>query len=174
MTEKVMKENVEGAKIAFRANIEFNGSASEFGKVMEDLAKLRQRGLMIDTVPLPEKKVGRVMIETIPMPEFKGGGLKIGTWPTPEHKANTLMIGTVPLPEMPFPGIPPIAKLLSKEMMNRLARGMPRLKINEDIYGGMRNPHFHLGNEVVLLDRARFKELVGQVAMEMAKGLLNP
>lgn len=174
MAERVMKENIKGAEIAFRASIEFKGPANEFEKVMDDLAKLRKRGLMIDTVPLPEKKVGGMMIDTVPLPELGNEGLMIGTWPTPERKASRLMIDTVPLPERPFPGIPAITKLLTKEMLNKLVKGMPKVRIIKDINGGMRNPHLHVGNEVVLLDRAKFKELVGQVAAEMAKGWLRP
>jgi ABC-type siderophore export system fused ATPase/permease subunit len=50
---------------------------------------------------------------------------------------------------------------------------MPRLRINEGIRGGIRNPHFHVADEIVLLDDGRFKELVGQVAKELAKDLLE-
>jgi len=175
MTEKVRKENVKRAEIEFRASIGFKGPANEFEKVTVDLAKLRERGLMIETVPLPEKKSSGMMIDTVPLPELGNEGLMISTWPTPERKTSTLMIDTVPLPERPPPpGIPAIAKLLSKEMLNRLTKDMPKIKIIKDIDGGMRNAHLHVGNEVVLLDRARFKELVGQVAAEMAKGLLRP
>ena len=36
-----------------------------------------------------------------------------------------------------------------------------------DIAGGIRTPHLHLGDEVVLVDRNHFKSLLGQVAREV-------
>ena len=62
-------------------------------------------GLMIDTVPLPEKpaKADTAMIGTWPTPEkpAKADTLKIDTVPLPEKpaKADTAMIGTWPTPE---------------------------------------------------------------------------
>ena len=73
-------------------------------------------------------------------------------WP-PEHTA-----GCWPLP--PF-------RLLSKKIIDRVTEGMPRIII-KDIAGGIRDPHLHIGDEAVFLDRERFKELVGQVAMNVA------
>ena len=61
-----------------------------------------------------------------------------------------------------------IEKLLGRPALNRIAEGMPRLKIVKGIDGGMRDPHFHLGDEIVLLSRERFRELVGKAAMEIA------
>jgi len=163
-----MKEEID-----FKASIGYKGSREGFEKVAADLGRLRERGLMIETVPLPEKPKGKargmLMIDTVPLPEIEVGGFRIGTWPTPERG---LMIDTVPLPEKPFPGIWPITKLLSKELRDKIIQGMPRIKIN-DIDGGIRNPHFHIRNEVVLLDRAQWKKFVGQVAMELSKDLLR-
>lgn len=61
--------------------------------------------------------------------------------------------------------VPPF-RLLSKKAIERVTEGMPRIII-KDIAGGIRDPHLHIGEEAVLLDRAKFKELVGQVAMEL-------
>jgi len=164
----VMKEEID-----FKASIGFKGSREEFEKVAADLGTLRKRGLMIETVPLPEKPRvkarGMLMIDPVPLPEIEVGGLRIGTWPTPERG---LMIETVPLPDKPFPGIWPITKLLSKELRDKLMQDMPRIKIN-DIHGGIRNPHLHVRDEVVLLGRAQWKKFVGQVAMELSKDLLR-
>lgn len=173
MQERVKKESSKDIEVRYRAKIEFEGPIEEFEKVMADLGKLRTRGLMIDTVPLPEHKARRMMIDTVPLPELEVGGLMIGTWPTPESKAGELMIDTVPLPEQPFPGIKGVTKLLSRELLDKIAKDMPRFKIIKNIDGGIRNPHLHVENEVVLLDKARFKEVVGQVAMELAKDLLK-
>jgi hypothetical protein len=129
---------------------------------------------MIDTVPLPEKpkdKARGLMIDTVPLPDLGVEGLMIGTWPTPE-KAGGVIIDAMPFPPKPFPGIP-AAKLVSRDFLNRVTKGMPRVKINKDIYGGMRNPHFHIGNEIVLLNRERFREFVGQVAAKLSKELLR-
>ena len=59
-------------------------------------------------------------------------------------------------------------ELLSKKVLERVTEGMARFKIIRGIPGGIRDPHLHIRDEVVLLDRARFKEVVGQVAMELA------
>jgi hypothetical protein len=64
----------------------------------------------------------------------------------------------------------PIDVLLGLEHLEKITDGMPRVQIKyiRDIYGGIRTPHLHLKDEVVLLDRARFKTLVAQVAYELA------
>lgn len=166
-----MKEEID-----FKASIGFKGSTEEFEKVAADLGKLRERGLKIETVPLPEKPKGEVrgtiMIDSVPLPEITATeveGLRIGTWPTPERG---LILETIQFPRKPFPGIWPITKLFSKELLDKITQGMLRIKIN-DIHGGIRNPHLHVRNEVVLLDRARWKEFVGQVAMKLSKDLLR-
>lgn len=64
-----------------------------------------------------------------------------------------------------------IEKLLSRQALNKIAEGMPKIKIVKGINGGMRDPHLHLGDEIALLSREKFKELVGKAAMEIA-GLL--
>lgn len=61
-------------------------------------------------------------------------------------------------------------EFLSERVLDKVIEGMPRIKaeIIRGIRGGIRNPHLHIKDEVVLLDRVRFKEVVGQVAMELA------
>lgn len=162
MREEAKEVSSKGVEITYRARVEFEGPIEEFEEVMAGLGRLQAQGLMIDTVPLPEHPARGMMIDTVPLPEDEVCGLMIGTWPTPEHPAGGLMIATVPLPESAR------ARLLDK-----VAEGMPRVRINKDINGGIRNPHFHVANQVVLLDQARFKQLVGQVAEELAKDLLK-
>jgi hypothetical protein len=69
--------------------------------------------------------------------------------------------------------------------MKALTEGMPRFNIKSlphiggggiaggiripPIAGGIRSPHLHIENEVVLLDRDRFKTFVGEVARELAE-----
>jgi len=58
--------------------------------------------------------------------------------------------------------------ILSKRVLDRVIADMPRVKLVKDIYGGIRNPHLHIADDLVLLDRERFKSFVGQLAMEVA------
>jgi len=186
MTEKGKAVSSRDGEVIYRAGIRFEGTIEEFEEVMAGLGRLQAQGLMIGTVPLPDHPAGGVMIDTVPLPEHPArgmmidtvplpelelGGLMIGTWPTPEHPAGGLMIDTVPLPEGPLPGITPVTRLFSTELLEKLAEGMPRMRINKGIDGGIRNPHFHMANEVVFLDRTRFKQFVGNVAEELAKDL---
>lgn len=76
-------------------------------------------------------------------PEWPPGHTTAGCWPIPPEK------------------------LLSKKVLERVTEGMPRIVIRP-IPGGIRDPHLHIGDEAVLVDRLRFKEVVGQVAMELA------
>jgi hypothetical protein len=64
----------------------------------------------------------------------------------------------------------PVDVLLGEDRLEPIIEGMPRMQIRyiRDIHGGIRTAHLHLGDTVVLLDRARFKTLVGQVAHELA------
>jgi hypothetical protein len=63
----------------------------------------------------------------------------------------------------------PVELLLEEAQLKELAKGMRQMKIKflKDIEGGIRTAHFHLGDQVVLLDRARFKEYVAIVAKEL-------
>jgi hypothetical protein len=72
----------------------------------------------------------------------------------------------------PFPGIPPIdiRKLLGEDMIKEItadAQRISRASIR-DIYGGIRDPHLHLGDEVVLLNKEKFRVFAMQVASQLA------
>lgn len=64
----------------------------------------------------------------------------------------------------------PVDVLLGEERLKQIIEGMPRMQIKyiRDIRGGIRTAHLHLEDAVVLLDRARFKTMVAQVAHELA------
>lgn len=148
-------------EIVFKAQIEFKGSIEEFQKVAADLQKLTASGkVKIDTVPLPEK------------PRDKTKGLMIDTVPLPDLQFKELALEGVTIRPKPYPGFPP-PEFLGKAVIDHLVKDMPRIKINKDIYGGMRNPHLHIKNEIVLLNKERFKELVGHVATNLSKELLK-
>jgi hypothetical protein len=53
----------------------------------------------------------------------------------------------------------------------KFVAGEPRVQLAQigGISGGMRNPHLHLGDEVVIVDKARFKALLGEVAKAVAE-----
>lgn len=61
--------------------------------------------------------------------------------------------------------------LILRDRLKELVVDLPRYRIKfiRDIYGGMRMAHVHLGEEVVLLDQARFKKLVSGVAQELGE-----
>lgn len=111
--------------IRWKAEIEFEGTADEFNKMVAQL----------DKVPVE-----------ISIPEWI---------PRPHHFA-----GCTPLP---------IDMLIDKEQLGNLTEGLQRHKIKfiRDIDGGMRMAHIHIGDEIVLLDRTRFKTFVATVAYEL-------
>jgi len=65
---------------------------------------------------------------------------------------------------MPFP-----LDLILGDRLLKLVEDQPHVNIKyiRDIRGGMRMAHVHIGDEVVFLDRARFKTLVSSVAQEL-------
>ena len=77
----------------------------------------------------------------------------------------------------PFPGHVagcwpmPLDNLLGAERVKKLVAGMPQAKLRfiDDICGGIRTAHLHLGDQVVLLSRALFKTLVADVAHELGE-----
>jgi len=71
---------------------------------------------------------------------------------------------------MPFPRPPHQVEFSKRLNLNAIAEGMPRMKIKPfpGIDGGIRTPHMHMGDEVVLLDREQFKMFAGEVARELA------
>ena len=53
-----------------------------------------------------------------------------------------------------------------KKVLKKLIINKPRIRI-EPIPGGLRVPHFHINDKVVLVDRIEFKEVIGEVAKEL-------
>jgi hypothetical protein len=143
-----MAKGSKEIKVSLRVGLEIEGSPAEIQEVIAQL-------------------------EALP-----SGGLQIGTWPTPQRPAQGMTIKTTPLPlidTVPLPedeaGIWPVTRLFDPELAKLLSQGMPRLKMIDDIRGGIRNAHLHIGDEVVLIDRERFKEIVGHAAKELAKNV---
>ncbi len=58
---------------------------------------------------------------------------------------------------------------LDSAKLKQMVEGMPRLQYAgiKEIAGGIRTPHLHLGDDVVLVDRERFKTIVGEVARDL-------
>jgi len=158
MAQKGRIDSPKDVDVTFGGHIAFEGPLSEFKTVMQELGKLSVNGLMIGTWPTPEHPAGTVMIETVPLPENPRRGM---------------MIDTVPLPEQPPPGIFPFARLLPRTVLNSVIEDRPRLKLIQDIKGGIRNPHLHIGGEIVLLDREGFREIVVNAAREVSEKLAN-
>jgi len=71
----------------------------------------------------------------------------------------------------PFPGFWPVDPrvLLGRDVLAKLVEGSPMIDIKyiRDIRGGIRTAHLHLGDQVALLERAAFKEVVSKVAAEL-------
>jgi hypothetical protein len=65
--------------------------------------------------------------------------------------------------------------ILGRAKLNKIIEDMPReqIKYVRDIYGGIRAAHLHIGDEVVLLDRARFKTYVKEVAAKLAESRID-
>ncbi len=74
----------------------------------------------------------------------------------------------------PFPGGWPVdwRVLLSEARVKELLEGTEAVSIRfiKDIAGGIRDPHLHIGEQVVLMDRARFKDVIAEVSRELAAG----
>lgn len=71
----------------------------------------------------------------------------------------------------PFPGEPPyIERILGMDRIKLLTKDNPivSIKFPDDIAGGIRTAHLHIGDKVVLLDRNTFKKVVLEVATEIA------
>ena len=64
----------------------------------------------------------------------------------------------------------PIDLLVGRDWLDKLVKDSSRVQLQfiQDIAGGIRGPHFHWGDQVVLLDQAKFKTFVGRVAQELA------
>ena len=149
-----MKENLE-----FKIGLVLNGGQEQFAAFMENIISMRQQGIMIDTVPLPEHPASGLMIDTVPLPERAGEHVQYGHVHSPANRIEGVFIGTWPTPE----------KALGEDVIKNIAEGMPRVKLAEGITCGMRNPHLHLEDEIVLLDQTRFKEFVGGLVKMLAR-----
>ena len=71
-----------------------------------------------------------------------------------------------------FDGCMPIRiDMVLGDRLLELVEDLPRINIKyiRDIRGGMRMAHVHMGDEIVLLDQARFKQLVTGVAHELGE-----
>lgn len=64
----------------------------------------------------------------------------------------------------------PIDNILSRDQLKKVIDKQPivQVKYIRDIRGGIRTPHLHLEDQVVLLDRDRFKDMVKNVAERLA------
>ena len=152
MAQKGKMDNPKDVDITFGGYIKFKGPLSQFRTVMQELGKLSVDGLMVGTWPQPEHPGSTMMIDTVPLPENPRRGM---------------MVDTIPLPEQPPPGLVPFAKLVSRTVLNKAIDGRPSLKLNKDINGGIRNPHLHIGGEIVFLDAGGFRDLVVNVSRDI-------
>ncbi len=69
-----------------------------------------------------------------------------------------------------YAGYIPAIRLRAVEL-EKLTEGAPRLRFTtiEGIAGGIRSPHLHLGDEVALIDKDRFKTVLAEVARSMVE-----
>lgn len=58
------------------------------------------------------------------------------------------------------------ATVFQREQFEQLIKDSPRLEFKRirGFAGGIRTPHLHIGDEVILVDKERFKTILGQVA----------
>ncbi|WP_417912056.1 hypothetical protein [Candidatus Electronema sp. TJ] len=71
----------------------------------------------------------------------------------------------------PTPGIPAPDYIMNNLNVAPLVAGeATRIQLQHipGIAGGIRTPHMHVGNEVLLLERKQFKIFVGEIARELA------
>lgn len=73
------------------------------------------------------------------------------------------------LPWSPYGGWPvPLARITGEGMLKEYAERAVRLETLQGIRGGEVVPHFHLEDEMFLLDHAEFKNLVADIAGKLA------
>lgn len=76
------------------------------------------------------------------------------------------------LPWRPDGGWPvPLAKIAGEKLLAKYADLGKAIKRIEGINGGEVVPHFHLNNDVILLEREVFKKLVGEISMKLGAEL---
>ncbi len=66
--------------------------------------------------------------------------------------------------------IPP-SVLLEKQAMERLTKGMNKINISSKVTGGVQQPHLHIDDQIVMLNRSQFHEFVGLTAQKLAERL---
>jgi hypothetical protein len=64
----------------------------------------------------------------------------------------------------------PIDIIFDPPKLNAIIDGQKKIQVKQltDIAGGIRTPHLHIGEEVVLLDRSQFKTVVADIAHALA------
>jgi hypothetical protein len=64
----------------------------------------------------------------------------------------------------------PIDNILTREQLKKIIdkQVTAQIKYIRDIRGGIRTPHLHLDEQIVMLDRERFKDMVKNVAERLA------
>ena len=65
----------------------------------------------------------------------------------------------------------PVDMLISPDRLKALIKEMPAIDIRfiRDIRGGIRTPHLHLEDRVILLDKERFVQFAGEAAQRLAE-----
>lgn len=142
--EEIKKEeesaNME-KRFEWNAEIKFKGTEKEFMKLAEMIEEMPAE------IEVPEKTASETSI-------LAASSRPILRWPWP-----------------PWPGLPPYPeRVLGTDRLRQLTKDMSHIKVKfpRDIDGGMRTAHVHIGNEIVLLDRDTFKNIVAEVASAIA------
>jgi hypothetical protein len=62
-----------------------------------------------------------------------------------------------------------IGAVIAERMMNRISKEAVRMPMPGIIAGGIRSPHLHVGQEVLLVSKEQFKTFLGDVARQIAE-----
>ena len=64
----------------------------------------------------------------------------------------------------------PVDNILTRDQFKKIIDKKPvvAIKYIRDICGGIRTPHLHVGDQIVLLDRERFRDMVKVVAEKLS------
>ncbi len=96
-----------------------------------------------------------------------------------EELANSILKANcrIKVDEFPFPwggkngGWPvPVERLIKIE---KYLQEQPRIRLIKDLAGGIRISHIHLKDEIVMVDRKIFRDIMGDVARELAESLAD-
>ncbi|MCX6653663.1 MAG: hypothetical protein NTY03_00930 [Candidatus Bathyarchaeota archaeon] len=131
-------------KIEFEGVIRFNGSSEDFQKMIREY---KEKGLSLGHVKNDEKLYNSL----------------VGTWPTPERPK---------FKPRPFPGGNPILELAGPDFWKKLDLKSKHIWVDQ-INGGITPAHYHIGDQIYLLDKAQFKEAIGKVAENIAGKLAD-